>query len=771
MTTTTSLTSSTATPVIGQPVTYTVTVAPVSPGAGTPTGSVDFTGGAGALCTSSLDESSPDQATCTTTYSAPGSDSVTASYEGDSNYAISTSGAVGETIAQDQTTTALATNLASPVVGQNVTYTATVAAVSPGAGTPTGTVTFTNAADVALCTTSLDAESPDQANCTTTYPASGTDAVTATYNGDANDATSSSSPPVAESIGEAATSTSSASSDLTPVVGETVTYTATVVATSPGAGTPTGTVNFTNAADDTLCSSTLDQSVSDQATCNTAYTAPGSDSVTATYVGDGNYSASSSAVVGETIEMSSTTTAISSSPSSPVVGQPVTYTATVAPVAPGAGTPTGAVTFTGSAGSLCAPTPTLSQSSPDTASCTTTYTSALSDVVSAAYAGDNNFATSNSSPLTVSITPAATATNLTVDDANPVVGQSVTFTATVAVSAPGAATPTGTVTFAGGAGTLCSSAIEFDDPVYGNLYDELSRDGSRLGCGHLRRRYRRPDLHLGPGWDFDLPASTTTALATSDSTPVTGEVVTFTATVAASAPGAGTPTGTVTFTDGAGTLCTSALNDGSPNQATCTASFPGVGSNPVTATYNGDSNFTGSASSPTAESISAARTTATLSANVSSSVINEQITFTAEVNTVAPGVGAPVGVVTFTQKSGSKTSTLCASTLSDSTPDVATSATSYASIGNRTVRATYAGNEDFVGSVSNTFDVSVAQAATTTSLVASPAPSVTGQGLAPSPRPSRLSPRAVERQPARLTFRWRPPGTTRSLAPGATPRR
>ena len=70
-----------------------------------------------------------------------------------------------------------------------------------------------------------------------------------------------------------------------------------------------------------------------------------------------------------------TTTSITSSPATPVVGQPVTYTATVAVVSPGSGTPTGAVTFTGNSGPLCTSTPTLNQSTPDTASCTTTYTS------------------------------------------------------------------------------------------------------------------------------------------------------------------------------------------------------------------------------------------------------------------------------------------------------------------------------------------------------------------------------------------------------------
>ena len=424
-----------------------------------------------------------------------------------------------------------------------------------------------------------------------------------------------------------------------------------------------------------------------------------------------------------------TTTSITSSPATPVVGQPVTYTATVAVVPPGSGTPTGAVTFTGNSGPLC--TSPLNQSSPDTASCTTTYTSLLpaaSDTVSAAYAGDGNFLYSTSPLLTVPITQAANTTSLTVDDANPVVGQSVTFTATVAVSAPGAATPTGMVTFTGGAGILCEPTLSSTSPFTATCRTSYPAAGSdsvfAVYSGDLNDQ-----VGISNSVAMSISASTTTALATTDSTPVVGQTVTFTATVAPSAPGAATPTGMVTFASGSGTLCTSTLSSTSPYTATCTTSFASVGNTAVTATYNGGPNFTGSASSPLGETISAAQTTSTLSANVSSSVTNQQITFTADVDTVAPGGGTPSGVVTFTQKSGSTTTTICASTLSARTPDTATCTTSYANVGNRTVTATYAGTANYVGSVSNALIMSVAPARTTTLLSASPVPSVTGQGL------------------------------------------
>lgn len=86
---------------VSGPVTYTATVAPVSPGAGTPTGKVSFADASGPIAGCEerpLDLSSPDTATCTTTHGdQPGSEEISASYSGDANYEGS-SGATDETV-------------------------------------------------------------------------------------------------------------------------------------------------------------------------------------------------------------------------------------------------------------------------------------------------------------------------------------------------------------------------------------------------------------------------------------------------------------------------------------------------------------------------------------------------------------------------------------------------------------------------------------------------------------------------------------------------
>lgn len=88
-------------------------------------------------------------------------------------------------------------------------------------------------------------------------------------------------------------------------------------------------------------------------------------------------------------------------------------------------------------------------------------------------------------------------------------------------------------------------------------------------------------------------ASTTTTLSSSANPVLQGATVTFTATVAPVAPGAGTPTGTVTFYDGATEIGTGSLSGG---VATLSTSTLPSGSDSITAVYGGDTNFLGSTS-------------------------------------------------------------------------------------------------------------------------------------------------------------------------------
>jgi hypothetical protein len=105
--------------------------------------------------------------------------------------------------------------------------------------TPTGTVTFKDGSTV-LATVSLSGGS---ASFTTTHLAVGNHSITVTYHASANFKTSSSTayPVTVSKDGTTAVITSSVPNH---VYGQSVTLKATVRASAPGSGTPTGTVTF-----------------------------------------------------------------------------------------------------------------------------------------------------------------------------------------------------------------------------------------------------------------------------------------------------------------------------------------------------------------------------------------------------------------------------------------------------------------------------------------------------------------------------------------------
>ena len=106
----------------------------------------------------------------------------------------------------------------------------------------------------------------------------------------------------------------------------------------------------------------------------------GAHTLTVHYSGDSTYAAGVSPAVDITVAPAATSTAVTSSSNPSYAGQSVTFTATIAGLAPGAG---GTVTF--SNGSTTLGTATLSNGS---ASYTTTFSSAGNQTITAAYGGD-----------------------------------------------------------------------------------------------------------------------------------------------------------------------------------------------------------------------------------------------------------------------------------------------------------------------------------------------------------------------------------------------
>ena len=308
--------------VVGQGTTLTATVVVVNPGAGTPTGSVEFLNNGVAItgCTAqALSGTATDTATCSFTPTASGSDSITAIYAGNSLFLTSTSTAITETVNLASATATVATSVTPAVVGQSVTYTATVTATSPSVGIPPGNVEFLDGGTAITACGGATGEvlgggTPDTATCQLAYATtSGSPhSITVKYLGSSGAYNASAaSAAITETVNTAATTTAVASSKNPSSTFQTVTYTATVTATSPSTGTPTGNVEFLDGgtAVSTCGGATgvaLGGGTPDTATCAVTYTTTGSHTITAKYLGAAlAYTTSTSSALTQTVSTSS----------------------------------------------------------------------------------------------------------------------------------------------------------------------------------------------------------------------------------------------------------------------------------------------------------------------------------------------------------------------------------------------------------------------------------------------------------------------------------
>jgi fibronectin-binding autotransporter adhesin len=566
--TTTSVVASANPSVYGQSVTFTATISPNAPGGGTPTGTVIFMDGSTVLGSQTL---SGAVATLITSSLSVSNHKIKVVYGGDSNFIGSQSSVLTQTVTKDATTTSVTSSADPSVFGQSVTFTATVAAAEPGSGTPTGTVTFKDGST----TLGKGTLAGGTASLTTASLAVATHSITVSYSGDA-DFTTGASTTLSQIVDQAGTTISLVSATSPSVFGQAVTFTADVSAAAPGSGTSTGKVTFYDGS-----TSLGTASLSSGSASFTAEGLPtGADSITASYVGSGNFTPSTSAVLVQTVNQATTTSAATSSTNPSVYGQSVTITATVTAVAPGNGTPTGSITFLD--GSNALGTATLSGGK---ATFKTAALAAGQQTITVSYSGDGNFVASTSGPLTQIVNQSATTSKVT-SSANPsVFGESVTFTATVTAVAPGSGTPTGSVTFMDGSTTLDTGTLSGGTATFSISTLPAAAHSITVIYGGDTNFLTSTSAVLT---QTVKQAGTTSSVTSSANPSVSGQAVTFTATIAPVSPGSGTPTGSVTFDDGSTVLGTVALNNGT---ASFTTSSLAVATHSIKAVYAGDTNF------------------------------------------------------------------------------------------------------------------------------------------------------------------------------------
>jgi hypothetical protein len=326
-------------------------------------------------------------------------------------------------------------------------------------------------------------------------------------------------------------------------------------------------------------------------------------------------------------------------------------------------------------------------------------------VCSDASAGSNY--TINYVSGTLVVNRAATSVSETADVNPTVTGQPVTITATVA-AVNSSATPTG--------GTVEFSVAGTDLPGCANVALSARAatctltNGLAAGSFTIAASYGgSSDFAPSQSEDGALteqvnPAATTTVLTVDHTAVVTGQSLSLTATIAATAPGRSTAGGigsTVTFQADGINLPGCAAVAVSSSRAVCAVPAGFTMSHTITAAYSGDANFTASTATPLAETVAPADTSVALAATPNPAVQKQPVTYSATISVTAPGDGAPSGTVAFSDEAGAIAD--CASALvSTSAPYVATCSATAGDVGTEAITATYSGDSAFNGSTGQT---------------------------------------------------------------------
>ena len=324
--TTTTLTTPGGTPIYGQAILLSAQVQANAPGSGTPTGMVDFVDTTTNTDLGSVAVNASGVASLTTTTLPAITNTINAVYAGDGNYLTSTSSSANQTVQSAITSTAnVGLSSTTTVYGQPVTLTATVAntqATAPVAGI----VSFMNGLTVIGTAPVVGGI----ASLTVSSLARATYSLKASFTDPAGNFVGSISPKAQSlKVSKASTTTTLAVSDLSPVYSEVVTFTAMVTANSPSGAVPTGSVVFKDGTT-TLKTVTLDGTGSASFAISTLAVA--GHSITAVYSATTNFMTSTSTASAVTVSQIGTTTTFQTSLASPVLGQSVTFTATVAAV-------------------------------------------------------------------------------------------------------------------------------------------------------------------------------------------------------------------------------------------------------------------------------------------------------------------------------------------------------------------------------------------------------------------------------------------------------
>lgn len=570
--TTTTITNDSPDPsAFGQPYTVTVLVNAVS---GSPTGTVTVNDGAGNQCTDSSIVGGI--ASCQLLSTSLGNKTLTASYSGSFTHAPS-SDTDSHSVVQASTTTTITGDAPDPSqVGQAYTVNVQVRTPPGNLAIPGGNVTISDG-DAQVCAPiTLDAAGNGTCQAVSLIP--GNKTLTAVYAGNANLAGSNDTEP---HIVTSATTTTTITGDAPDPSAVGQAYTVQVSVTSqPGAGPVTGSVAV---SDGSGANCNIAALANGNGSCQLTSTTPGNKTLTANYTPNtAAFSASSDTEAHTVGPVATTTTITSDAPDPSSVGQAYTVMVTVAS---GQGTPAGAVDVGDGSGASCQITLNAGNGS-----CQLTSTTAGNKTLTASYTGNaSHAASSDTEPHTVNPPQAAaTTTTITADTPDPSrVGEPYTVSVTVSSQA---GTPTGVVNINPSGGAGCQATLT-------NGSGSCQLTGTAAGAP-LLTACMVANANWAGSCDNEnhnvSKADTELSFGAFSPEPVEGVAAMVTVNLGVVAPGAGTPTGTITVSGPGGASCQIVLP---ATQCALTLASPGAQS--VNASYSGDANFNQSARNTT----------------------------------------------------------------------------------------------------------------------------------------------------------------------------
>jgi hypothetical protein len=416
--TNTTLMSSANPSLVGQTVTFTAVITPVTTArpselvdgssditaasddpAALPTGTVTFTIDGNAQTPVAVTiVNNQAEATFPDASLAAGSHTIGATYSGDPIFAGSPAQNITQVV-QIGTTTSVTATPSPGIAGQPITFTVTVSATS-GTSVPTGNVNLVSGTKT-LGSGTLGSNGKVSIMATL---AAGTYSIVADYLG-GNNFQPTNSQPLALTVNAPTPTITVTSASTSTTVGQTASF-ALALAGPAGSPTPTGTVTFL--ANGTSIGTA--PVTNGQANFTISTLGAGSHTITANYSGDNTYAPTSTMVAALTVAKATPSTTLTSSLNPSAPGKAVTFTATVAGPT-GSATPTGTVTFLD--GTTTLGTGTLNASG--VATFTTSTLTAGAHSITAAYGGDSNYLANTSTALTQQVQTSAdgpTVTNL-----------------------------------------------------------------------------------------------------------------------------------------------------------------------------------------------------------------------------------------------------------------------------------------------------------------------------------------------------------------------